>query len=140
MTEALKRYHPDVWKGLTVIVTSEQLGHRAARRIHGRYTLTVEDLAAGKTFPAADVVSLGGFGVDIHAVNRADNRIKAAGYGNYRIKTPYQIPFGCCRAKDADNLYMAGRCISGDFASQASYRVTGPAVEMAEGVVRKLFG
>ena len=140
MTEALKRHHPDIWKGLTVIVTSEQLGHRAARRIHGRYTLTVEDLAAGKTFPAADVVSLGGFGVDVHAVNRADNRIKAAGYGNYRIKTPYQIPFGCCRAKDADNLYMAGRCISGDFASQASYRVTGPAVEMAEGVVRKLFG
>ena len=38
-----------------------------------------------------------------------------------------------------DNLYMAGRCISGDFLSQASYRVTGPAVEMAEGVVRRLF-
>lgn len=33
----------------------------------------------------------------------------------------------------------AGRCISGDFLSQASYRVTGPAVEMAEGVVRRIF-
>ena len=139
MTEALKRYHPDIWKGLVVVVTSEQLGHRAARRIHGRYTLTVNDLRVGKTFPAADVVSFGGFGVDVHAVNRADNRVKAAGYGDYKIKTPYQIPFGCCWAKDVDNLYMAGRCISGDFAAQASYRVTGPAVEMAEGVVRRIF-
>ena len=42
--------------------------------------------------------------------------------------------------KDIDNLYMAGRCISGDFLSQASYRVTGPAVEMGEGVVRRVFG
>ena len=138
MTEALRRHDPVTWKGLRVIVTSEQLGHRAARRIHGRYTLTLDDLAAGREFP--DVVSLGGFCVDVHAVNRADNRIKAAGFGNYRIKTPYQIPLRACRAKEVDNLYMAGRCISGDFASQASYRVTGPAVEMAEGVVRRIFG
>ena len=137
LTEALRRHHPDVWKGLRVIATAEQLGHRAARRIHGRYTLTLDDLRAGRSFP--DAVSSCGFGVDIHAVSRADNRIRAAGFGNIRIKVPYQIPFGCCRAKDLDNLYMAGRCISGDFAPQASYRVTGPAVEMAEGVVRRLF-
>lgn len=137
LTESLRRHRPDAWKGLRVIATAEQLGHRAARRIHGRYTLTLDDLRAGRSFP--DAVSSCTFGVDIHAVNRADNRIKAAGFGDFKIKVPYQIPFGCCRAKDLDNLYMAGRCISGDFASQASYRVTGPAVEMAEGVVRRLF-
>ena len=137
LVTALVRRDPTTWKGLRLVVTSDQLGHRAARRIHGRYTLTLDDLAVGREFP--DVVSLGGFCVDVHAVNRADNRIKAAGFGNYRIKTPYQIPFGACQAADLDNLYMAGRCISGDFLSQASYRVTGPAVEMAEGVVRRIF-
>ena len=33
-------------------------------------------------------------------------------------------------------LYLAGRCISGDFISMASYRVTGSAVAMGEAVGR----
>ena len=72
-------------------------------------------------------------------MSRADNRV-AGGHTAGRKIRPYQIPLGACRAKDLDNLYMAGRCISGDFLSQASYRVTGPAVEMGEGVVRRIFG
>ena len=47
---------------------------------------------------------------------------------------PYQIPLRSCRAADLDNLYMAGRCISGDFFTQASYRITGTAVEMGYNV------
>ena len=35
-------------------------------------------------------------------------------------------------AKDVDGLMMAGRCISGDFISHSSYRVTGNAVGMGE--------
>ena len=137
LTEALRRHRPDAWKGLRVIATAEQLGHRAARRIRGRYRLTIDDLRVGRQFD--DAVASCRFSVDVHAVSRDDNRVQAAGFGNHRIKTPYQIPFGACQTADLDNLYMAGRCISGDFLSQASYRVTGPAVEMAEGVVRRLF-
>ena len=47
---------------------------------------------------------------------------------------PYQIPLRACQAADADNLYMAGRCISGEFLPQASYRITGAAVGMGAGV------
>jgi len=39
-------------------------------------------------------------------------------------------------AKDVDNLYLAGRCISGGFIPMASYRVTGSAVAMGEAVGR----
>ena len=35
-------------------------------------------------------------------------------------------------AKDVDGLMMAGRCISGDFISHSSCRVTGNAVAMGE--------
>ena len=136
LVRTLEKGDPAVWRGIGVVATAEQIGHRAARRIHGRYKLTIDDLRAGRTFE--DAVSDCAFCVDVHAVTREDNRIKAAGFGDYTIKTPYQIPFRACTAKDADNLYMAGRCISGDFLSQASYRVTGPAVEMAEGVVKRL--
>ena len=41
---------------------------------------------------------------------------------------PFQIPLRACQAVDVDNLYMGGRCISGDFIPQASYRVTGTAI------------
>jgi len=51
---------------------------------------------------------------------------------------PYQIPLRACQAADADNLYMAGRCISGEFLPQASYRITGAAVGMGAGVAAKL--
>ena len=47
---------------------------------------------------------------------------------------PYQIPLRACRAKDLDNLYMAGRCISGTFLPQASYRITGTAIGLGVGV------
>lgn len=136
LVSALVRRDPETWKGLRLVATAEQLGHRAARRIHGRYTLTIDDLMEGRQFE--DVVASCAFQLDVHGVSRTDNRVWGAHSAGRKIKTPYQIPLGSCRAKDLDNLYMAGRCISGDFLSQSSYRVTGPAVEMAEGVVRRI--
>ena len=142
---ALTKKDPKTWEGLRIVATAEQLGHRTARRIHGRYTMTGDDVHEGRRFP--DAVASSSFGVDIHAVTRQENREKPT-YSTFAAKEEldpyqemplYQIPLRACRAKDADNLYMAGRCISGEFAPQASYRVTGPAVEMAEGVVRRLF-
>ena len=137
LVSALVRHNPETWRGLRLVATAEQLGHRAARRIHGRYTLTIDDLMEGRQF--ADAVSSCAFQLDVHGVNREDNRCAGAYRAGRTIKVPYQIPLGACRAKDVDNLYMAGRCISGDFLAQSSYRVTGPAVEMAEGVVRRIF-
>ena len=58
-------------------------------------------------------------------------------YGTMGVKArPFQIPLRACMAKDVDNLYLAGRCISGDFIPMASYRVTGSAVAMGEAVGR----
>ena len=45
---------------------------------------------------------------------------------------PYDIPLRALIAKDVDGLMMAGRCISGDFISHDSYRVTGNSVAMGE--------
>jgi hypothetical protein len=54
-----------------------------------------------------------------------------------RIK-PYQIPLRSCQSRDIDNLYMAGRCISGDFMPQSSYRITGTAIGMGVGVAEAI--
>ena len=51
------------WKGFRVAATAEQIGHRDARRIHGRYTVTRDDVTAGAKFP--DAVTTSYFGIDI---------------------------------------------------------------------------
>lgn len=117
-----------VWEGVRVVATAEQLGHRTARRIHGRATVTVADLVAGARQP--DAVCTANFTVDVHAPTE---RAAATDARNVRTK-PYQIPLRALRAKDVDNLWMAGRCISGDFIAHSSYRVTGIAVATGEAV------
>lgn len=133
LSDALARLG-GIWDGFRVVCTAEQIGHRDARRIHGRYTVTREDVAVGRRF--ADAVTESRFGIDIHGLDKKANNEKAAGQ-NFGAKfRPFQIPLRACQAKDADNLYMAGRCISGDFIAQASYRVTGSSVAQGEAVGR----
>ena len=118
-----------VWEGLQVAATAEQIGVRDGRRIHGRYTLTKDDLISGAR--QADGVARVTFGADIHAANVEKNKNDAVSHGGFKTK-PYDIPLRALLAKDVDGLMMAGRCISGDFLAHASYRVTGNAVAMGE--------
>ena len=120
------------WRGFRVIATAEQIGHRDARRIHGLYTVTKDDIERGATFP--DAVTTSRFGVDIHGLDMKMNREKAAGNAGGVRFHPFQIPLRACVAKDVGNLFLAGRCISGDFHAHASYRVTGSAVAMGQAV------
>ena len=117
------------WDGLQVAATPEQIGIRDGRRIRGRYLMTSEDLVQGAV--QDDAVVRVTFPVDIHALSAEEN--KKAAYHNAGVKMkPYDIPLRALIARDVDGLLMAGRCISGDFISHASYRVTGNAVAMGE--------
>ena len=102
----------------------------------GRYTITADDVAAGRTFE--DAIATSTFGIDVHATTFAANKKLAAGTPKGVRFRPFQIPLRACRAKDVDNVYMAGRDISGDFIAHASYRVTGSSVALGEGVGRAL--
>ena len=117
------------WEGMQVVATAEQIGIRDGRRIHGRYKMTRDDLVTGAR--QKDAVTRATFGVDIHAHSREENEKSAISHGDMKMK-PYDIPLRALLAKDVDGLMMAGRCISGDFISHASYRVTGNAVAMGE--------
>lgn len=116
-----------VWKNIRLVATAEQIGVREGRRLRGLYTLTADDLKAGRRFE--DAVCRATFGVDVHALDPA--KTKSIENHPWRAK-PYDIPLRALIAKDVQGLLFAGRCISGDFIAHASYRVTGNAVAMGE--------
>jgi len=117
------------WEHFCLAATAEQLALRDSRRIKGIKRITGEDLACGKAFP--DGVVPCAFCVDVHALKRGDPEGKSpAGHAS----KPYQLPMGACIAADCKNLFMVGRCISGDFWANASYRVTCTASATGEAV------
>ncbi|MDZ4288892.1 MAG: FAD-dependent oxidoreductase, partial [Prosthecobacter sp.] len=120
------------WEGVQLVATAEQIGVRDGRRIAGRFTVHKEDLIKGARYD--DGVVRVTFGVDVHATTAEHNTLKGGVHAKGIKVTPYDIPLRAMIAKDVDGLMMAGRCISGDFISHSSYRVTGNAVGMGEGV------
>jgi hypothetical protein len=115
-----------IWKDIRIVGTAGMIGIREGRRIHGLYTLTVDDMHNGARF--SDAVCRATFNVDVHALDPSKN--KGIDHG-FRVK-PYDIPLRSLISKDVKGLMMAGRCISGDFIAHSSYRVSGNAVAMGE--------
>ena len=117
------RHVPEL-RDVRLLQTASAIGVREARRIHGKYTLTLEDLRAGHDFE--DTIAYCGFGVDIHDV-------KAEGDPGSKHTTPirrYGIPYRCLLPSNVTGLLVAGRCISGTHEAHASYRVTGTCMAM----------
>lgn len=117
-----------VWEHVFIVATGAQIGVREGRRIRGRYTVTVDDLAAGARFD--DAICRVKFGIDVHSTNPSRDG-KAIAPKPVKSQ-PYDIPLRSLIAKDVDGLLMAGRCISGDFIAHSSYRVTGNSVACGE--------
>jgi hypothetical protein len=120
-----------VWQNIRIVATPEQIGVREGRRIHGRHTVTVDEMVAGVRHE--DAVCRVHFGIDVHSTNPGATK----GIEAHKHRTqPYDIPMRALIARDVEGLLMAGRCISGDFLAHSSYRVTGDAAAMGEAAGR----
>ncbi len=97
--------------------TPVQIGVRESRHIHGRYTLTGEDLLAEKSFP--DPVCAGGYPIDIHSPDQAETNST-----HLRPDGVYQVPLRSLLVERPENLILAGRCISATHEASAAIRVT----------------
>ena len=130
------RHIPDM-ENIQLTQTAATLGVRESRHIQGQYTLTLDDLQAGRDFP--DAVTFCKFGVDIHnikAPGEADDKAHPTGTLGPRDDKvgirPYSIPYRCLLPVKVRDLIVAGRCISGSHEAHASYRVTGTCMAMGQ--------
>lgn len=125
------RVRGGLWKNIRLALTASHIGIREGRRLRGKYEITADDVIRGARFE--DAVCRVEYWTDIHGL---DSSAHAFSDGGVKSK-PYDIPMRALESSDFENLFMAGRCISGGFIPHASYRVTGNAVAMGEAVGKK---
>ncbi len=116
MAEFLKRDVPGFARA-SVSAVGTQIGIRETRRIVGLYSLTKEDVVAGRKFE--DAIARSGYPIDIHDPSgKGVTASWIAGDGTY------DIPYRCLVPQGSRNLLAAGRCISTTHEALATTRLT----------------
>jgi FAD dependent oxidoreductase len=106
-----------------------QVGVRESRRAIGRYQLTREDVVSGRKFE--DGVARASWPIELWEEGRL-----GATYEFLADGTHYDIPLRCLQARDIDNLFIAGRCMSATHDALGSARVIGTCLATGEAVGR----
>lgn len=117
------------WEDFSLCATAEQIGLRDSRRIEGLYTITAADGLAGRAFDDG-VVPVHSC-IDVHQLTAQGKTGFMETDTRFR---PFQVPLRSLIAQAYDNLFLVGRCISGDFLTHSAYRMTNSACAMGEAV------
>jgi hypothetical protein len=125
VTEFLKTLPP--FARAFVSHVAAQVGVRESHRVIGRYQLTREDVLSGRTFP--DGVARAGWPIELWH----DGHLGAT-YEYLEEGHTYDIPLRCLQARDVDNLFVAGRCMSATHDALGSARVIGTCLATGEAV------
>lgn len=125
VTEFLKTLPP--FARAFVSHVAAQVGVRESRRVIGRYQLTREDVLSGRKFP--DGVARAGWPIELWR----DGHLGAT-YAYLEDGQTYDIPLRSLQARDVDNLFVAGRCMSATHDALGSARVIGTCLATGEAV------
>ena len=108
--------HADGLEDSFLMMTASEIGVRESRMIVGDYVLTEQDCRNCVKFE--DAIAACNYDIDIH-------NPEGTGTSHYYFPegTYYTIPYRSLIPLDAENLLVAGRCISSDHGAQASYRI-----------------
>lgn len=118
----------------TLMCSASTLGIRESRHIEGEYILKAEDLVNGVV--PEDSILLASNSVDVHGGGATSN---SSVYTT--INAPwYGVPYRCLLPLGAENLFLAGRCLSANSDAAGAVRVMPPVMAMghAAGVAAAL--
>lgn len=104
-----------------------QVGVRETRRVLGRYQLTRDDVLAGRRFD--DAVARAAWPIELWEEGRL-----GATYEYLPDGATYDVPLRSLRARDVDNLFVAGRCMSATHEALGSARVIGTCLAVGAAV------
>ena len=104
------------FENAVLLASGPEIGVRESRMIDGLYMLTADDLKACTKFE--DGIAACNYDIDIHNPDGSGTSHYYFAEGTY-----YTVPYRCLVPRKADNLLVAGRCISGTHEAQASYRI-----------------
>ena len=106
----------EAFKDAQLLTSGAWIGARESRMIDGEHLLTENELKDCTRFP--DAIAAGNYDIDIHSPDGSGTSHYYFPDGQY-----YTIPYRSLIPKNADNLLVAGRCISSTHEAQASYRI-----------------
>jgi FAD dependent oxidoreductase len=106
-----------------------QVGVRESRGVIGHYQLTRDDVLSGRKFE--DGVARASWPIELWQDGR-----EGATYEFLPDGSSYDIPLRCLQARDLDNLFVAGRCMSATHEALGSARVIGTCLATGEAVGR----
>jgi hypothetical protein len=117
IVEFLRREFPARFGDIRITACAPAAGVRESRMIDGRHVLTADDLLACTRFP--DAIAAGNYDIDIHSPDGSGTSHHYFEPGQW-----YTIPYRSLLPREgADNLLVAGRCISATHEAQASIRI-----------------
>lgn len=99
-----------------LLETAVQVGVRETRRAVGEYIVTGDDIKFAHKFD--DAIARACYGIDIHGQKDEQSRMEHLKEGEY-----YEVPLRALIVKDADNLLVAGRCISSTREGHSALRI-----------------
>lgn len=105
-------------------------GKRESRRFEGDYLLRQQDIIEQREF--ADVVSMGGWSIDLHPSDGVYSSSK--GCDQWHPRGVFQIPYRCLYSRNIENLFLAGRLISVTHVAFGSTRVMATGAHGAQAV------
>lgn len=108
--------HADGLENSFLMMTAGEIGVRESRMIVGDYVLTEQDCRNCVKFE--DSIAACNYDIDIHNPEGTGTSHYYFPKGSY-----YTIPYRSLIPVGAENLLVAGRCISSDHGAQASYRI-----------------
>lgn len=127
----LRQYVPG-FENCYIISSASLIGIRETRHFKGEKTITEQDILEARVFEDW-VVTKAQFNFDVH--NMSGNGLDETGsQKNFTQTRGYTIPYGCFVPKQVENLYLAGRNISGTHMAHSNYRVMPICANMGEAV------
>ncbi len=127
----LRDYVPG-FKKCYIISSASLIGIRETRHFEGESRITEKDILEARVFEDW-AVTKAKFNFDVH--NMTGNGLDATGVQKeFRQEKGYTIPYGCFVPKKVDNMFLAGRNISGTHMAHSNYRVMPICANMGQAV------